>query len=86
MADNILIHNLRTRILADMGLVVKYNKISFHFRLFARNTNEKRNTIWGVILGPFCPNLGKNKISWKKGLCQFLIVPIIYLRAKIEKK
>ena len=22
-------------------------------------------------MGPFCPNVGKNEFSWKKGLCQF---------------
>ena len=39
----------------------------------------------GAILVRFCPNLGKNNISWKKRLCQFLIVPIIYHRAKNQK-
>ena len=39
-----------------------------------------------AILSPFCPNLGKNEFSWKKGLCQFLDIPIIYHRAKNQKK
>ena len=33
----------------------------------------------GIILGN---NLGKNKFSWKKGLCQFLNIRIIYRCAK----
>ena len=33
-------------------------------------------------MGPFCPNLGKNKFSCKKGLCQFLNIRIIYHCAK----
>ena len=40
----------------------------------------------GDILGPFCPNLSKNEISWKKELCQFLSITIIYLRGKNKKK
>ena len=39
-----------------------------------------------VILGPFFPNLGKNEISWKKRIFQFLNIPIIYYRAKNQKK
>ena len=41
---------------------------------------------FGTILGPFCQNLSKNEFSWKKGLCQFLDIPIIYHRAKNQKK
>ena len=40
----------------------------------------------GAILGPFCPNLEKNEFSWKKGPCQFLNIPIIFHRAKNQKK
>ena len=43
--------------------------------------NPKR-TYFGDILGPFYPNLGKNEFSWKKELCQFLDIPIIYHCAK----
>ena len=39
-----------------------------------------------AILDPLCPNLGKNEFYWKKGLCQFLNIPIIYHRAKNFKK
>ena len=38
-----------------------------------------------AILGTFCPSLGKNEFSWKKGLCQFLDISIIYHRAKNQK-
>ena len=34
----------------------------------------------------FGSNLGKDKFSWKEGLCQFLNIPIIYRRAKNQKK
>ena len=40
----------------------------------------------GAILGTFCPNLGKNKFSCKKGLCQSLNISIIYDGAKNQKK
>ena len=46
---------------------------------------SKKNLIWGHF-GPFLPKLGKNEFSWKKELCQFLDIPIIYHRAKISKK
>ena len=42
-------------------------------------------TKFGVILGPFCPNLDKNEFSWKKGLSQFSDIPITYHRAKTEE-
>ena len=41
------------------------------------------------VLGPFralSANLGKNGFSMKKELCQFLNIPIIYHRAKNQKK
>ena len=40
----------------------------------------------GAILGPFHSYLGKNEFSWKKELCQFLDIPIIYHRVKNQKK
>ena len=46
---------------------------------------SKKNLIWSHF-GPFLPKLGKNEFSWKKELCQFLDIPIIYHRAKISKK
>ena len=43
-----------------------------------------------LMLGPFwalfCLNLGKNDFSWKKGLCQFSNIRIMYHRAKNQKK
>ena len=42
-------------------------------------------TKFEAILGPFCPNLGKNEVSWKKELRQFLDNPIIYHCAKNQK-
>ena len=36
--------------------------------------------------GTSLDTLGKNEFSWEKGLCQFLDIPIIYHRAKNQKK
>ena len=41
---------------------------------------------FGATLGPFLQNVGKNDFFWKKGLCQFLNIPIIYHRANNQKK
>ena len=41
---------------------------------------KTKKPYFGAILSPFCQNLGKNEFSWKKGLCQFLDIPIIYHR------
>ena len=30
-----------------------------------------KKTYFGIILGPFGPNMGKNEFSWKKGLSVF---------------
>ena len=46
--------------------------------------NIQKTYIW-VISEPFCPKLGKNEFTWKKGLNQFLNIPIIYHRAKSQK-
>ena len=48
------------------------------------NKSEKPNFV--VILGTFCPNLGKNEFSWKKRLQQFLNISTIYYSAKKQKK
>ena len=43
----------------------------------------------GIILGRLSKNwanLDKNECSWKKGLCQFSNIPIIYHHAKKQKK
>ena len=47
---------------------------------------KSKRTYYGAILGPFYPNLRKNEFSWKRELCQFLDFPIIYHRAKNQKK
>ena len=44
---------------------------------------SKENLFWDHL---FYPNLGKNEFSWKKELCQFLDIPIIYHCAKNQKK
>ena len=36
--------------------------------------------------GTSLDTLGKNEFSWEKGLCQILDIPIIYHRAKNQKK
>ena len=43
---------------------------------------KSKKTYSEAILGLFCPNSGKNDFSWKKGLWQFLDIPIVYHRAK----
>ena len=59
------------------------NNVSFRFRLFPRKTNmtkffkKSKKLYLGAILGPFCPNFGKNESSWKKGLCQSLNISVI---------
>ena len=52
--------------------------------LFQRKTNDK--TSKKAILGTFSPNLNKNEFSWKKGLCRFLNIQIIYQYGKNQKK
>ena len=47
---------------------------------------KSKKTYFGAILGLFSLNLGKNEFCWKKGLCQFLNIPLIYYRAKSQKK
>ena len=47
---------------------------------------KSKKPYFAAILRPSCPNLGKNEFSWKKGLCQFLNIPIIYHQAKNQKK
>ena len=47
---------------------------------------KSKKSYFGVIFGTFCPNLGKKIFSWKKGLCQFLDIPILYHCAKNQKK
>ena len=57
------------------------NNIIFHFRLFLRKTNDRIFLMikyyFGVILGRFCQNLRKNKVSWKKRSSELLQFPTI---------
>ena len=63
------------------------NNISFYFGLFpGSNENKifqktKKNLLWGHF-GSFSPNFYEKEFSWKKGLYQFLIIPIYYHRVK----
>ena len=55
---------------------VKTITISFHFRLIPEKTKAKifwklQNTLFWAHFCPFCPNLSKNKFSWKKGSVSF---------------
>ena len=64
---------------------------SLHFRLFSGKTNEffsqkSKKPYFGAILGRVFSNLDNNKFSWKKELCQFLNILIIYHHAKSEKQ
>ena len=61
------------------------------FRLFPKKLMTKffeksKKPYLGAISSPFCPNLGKNELSWKKLLLQFLDAPIIYHPIKNQKK
>ena len=47
---------------------------------------KAKKPYFGAILVTFCPNLRKNEFSWENGLHQFLNIPIIYHRAKDQKK
>ena len=58
----------------------------FQEKLLTKCFKESQKPYSGAFLGPCDPNLGKNEFSWKKGLCQFLNIPIIYRRDKNQKK
>ena len=72
------------------------NNVSFRFRLSPRKTNmtkffkKSKKLYFGAILGPFCPNFGKNESSWKKGLCQSLnisaIIVALYQKSEISNE
>ena len=50
----------------------------FQEKLMKNFFKKSTKTFFWAILGPFCPTLGKNEFSWKKGLCKFLDISIIY--------
>ena len=71
LTDSILANNSRTRILPVMGLVVKYQYISLHFRLFSGKLNDKnfqkiQKTIFWGHFGPFLPKFGQKWIFLEK--------------------
>ena len=90
LADSLLAHNSRTRILPDIGLVMKYQKtISFHFRLFLRKTNEvfqNQKTLFWSHFGPSLPKFVQKLIFLGKRALSVLHTPIIYHRVKNQKK
>ena len=49
---------------------------------FKKKKNNPKKTIWGQSRGPFPQNLGKNEFPWKKGLCQFLDIPLSTIMKK----
>ena len=78
LPSSILANNSRT--------ILVFNLDYFQKKLMTKFFKKSRKPCFGAILGPFCPNLGKNEFSWKKELRQFLNVPIIYNRPKNQKK
>ena len=78
LADSILTHNSSSGIFPDIrwGSNINNNNC-FNFRLFLRKTNDKifqkieKKNYFGANLDLFCPNLDKNKFSWKKVYVSF---------------
>ena len=93
MADNILASNSRTRIFSRYGIdgevsitILFFTLDYFQEKLKTKFFKKSKSPYFGAILGPFCPNLGKNEFYWEKGSCQFLNLPIFYHHAKNQKK
>ena len=95
LAYSVLACNLRTRVLPDMGLLIKYQQQYqfpildyFQEKLLAKFFKKFKKPYFGAILGPFYANLGKIDFLGKieNGLCQFSDIPIIYHHAKNQKK
>ena len=57
------------------------SNVSLHFKFF----KQSKKSYFGAILDHFWPNFGKNKFSWKKELCQFLKISIIFVPLCIIK-
>ena len=47
---------------------------------------KSKKPYFGAILDSFCPGMGEKEFPWKKGLGQFLNIPIIYHGARNLKK
>ena len=58
----------------------------FQVKLMIKFFEKSKKPYSGVILCRFCPNLHEKEFSWKKSLSLFLNIPIIYHRAKNQKK
>ena len=90
MANSILAHSSRARILPGMGLEIStailFNSDYFQEKLMIKFFKKSKKPYFGAILGPYFPDLGKNEFSWKKVICQFLNIPIIYHHAKKSEK
>ena len=73
--------------ICDWWWKISHN-ISFHLRLFPKKGKEKvfSKKSKSTILGPFLTLFAQNWTFWKKELCQFLYIPIIYHRAKNYEK
>ena len=67
--------------IAKLVLFSDYFQEKLMTKFFKRS---KKNIFWGYF-GPFFTNLGKNKFSQKKGLCQFLNIPFTYHHTKNQK-
>ena len=69
-ADSILAHNLRTRILPDTELMLKYQQLLvlnleyFQEKLMPNFSKEIQKNI-GVILGAFTPDFGQKKFNYQ---------------------
>ena len=86
LADSVLVHNSRTRIFPDMGWniggeisIATLIFILFYFqqKLITIFSKNPKRPWFGDILGTFCPNLGRNEFSWRKGPWQFLNIHTI---------
>ena len=76
----------RYEILGEILIGILVSTLDYFQKQLIKFFKKSKKTHFGVILGPFSPNLSKIEFSWKNGLCQFLNNPIIYHRAKNQEK
>ena len=77
----------RYRIGGEISItVLVFTSDHFQEKLITKFFKKSKIPYCGAIFGPFCPNLDKNWFFWKKGLCQFVNITIIYHSLKIRKK
>ena len=61
-----------TRCVVEISTILVFILDYFQEKLTRQNVLKNPNkTYFVAILGPFCPNLGKNEFSWKKNSRQF---------------